>query len=220
MELKISDSVYNFAKLNEIFELNPGIKGAIIFNSTCYILGNYLKTRGMQAVKLVGYDLIERNTQLLSEGVITALIAQRPERQGSVSYTHLDVYKRQSDWSDAMEQQALRTELNLSVSGGGKANQYFFSAGYLNDKGIALESGYQRFNIRSNVTSEMTSWLKGGVNLSFAHSMQNYPVSSDSKAVSYTHLDVYKRQLSAILASQAACSGDISMPASTWSLIS
>ena len=86
-----------------------------------------------------------------------------------------------SDWSDAMEQQALRTELNLSVSGGGKANQYFFSAGYLNDKGIALESGYQRFNIRSNVTSEMTSWLKGGVNLSFAHSMQNYPVSSDSK---------------------------------------
>ena len=85
-----------------------------------------------------------------------------------------------SDWSDAMEQQALRTELNLSVSGGGKANQYFFSAGYLNDKGIALESGYQRFNLRSNITSEMTSWLKGGVNLSFAHSMQNYPVSSDS----------------------------------------
>lgn len=86
-----------------------------------------------------------------------------------------------TDWSDAMEQQALRTELNLSVSGGGKANQYFFSAGYLNDKGIALESGYQRFNLRSNVTSEMTSWLKGSINLSFAHSMQNYPVSSDSK---------------------------------------
>ena len=85
------------------------------------------------------------------------------------------------DWSDAMEQQALRTELNLNVSGGGQKNQYFFSAGYLNDKGVALESGYQRFNLRSNITSEMTSWLKGGVNMSFAHSMQNYPVSSDTK---------------------------------------
>ena len=85
------------------------------------------------------------------------------------------------DWSNAMEQQALRTELNLNVSGGGQKNQYFFSAGYLNDKGIALESGYQRFNLRSNITSEMTSWLKGGVNMSFAHSMQNYPVSSDTK---------------------------------------
>ena len=85
------------------------------------------------------------------------------------------------DWQDAMEQQALRTELGLNVSGGGKTNQYYFSAGYLNDKGIALESGYERFNLRSNVTSQMTKWLRGGVNMSFAHSLQNYPVSSDTK---------------------------------------
>lgn len=76
---------------------------------------------------------------------------------------------------------ALRTELGLNVSGGGKTNQYYFSAGYLNDKGIALESGYERFNLRSNVTSQMTKWLRGGVNMSFAHSLQNYPVSSDTK---------------------------------------
>lgn len=85
------------------------------------------------------------------------------------------------DWQDAMEQQALRTEIGLNVSGGGKANQYYFSAGYLNDKGIALESGYERFNLRSNITSEMTKWLKGGANISFAHSKQNYPTSSDTK---------------------------------------
>lgn len=82
VELKINDSVYNFIQLDEIFNANPNIKGGIIFNSTCYILGNYLKAREMKSVKLVGYDLIERNTQLLSEGVITALVAQRPERQG------------------------------------------------------------------------------------------------------------------------------------------
>ena len=80
-----------------------------------------------------------------------------------------------------MEQQALRTEIGLNVSGGGKTNQYYFSAGYLNDKGIALESGYQRFNLRSNISSEITGWLRGGVNMSYAHSIQNYPVSSDTK---------------------------------------
>lgn len=85
------------------------------------------------------------------------------------------------DWQDAMEQQALRTEVGLNVSGGGATNQYYFSAGYLNDKGIALESGYERFNLRSNITSEITKWLRGGVNMSYAHSMQNYPVSSDTK---------------------------------------
>ena len=67
VELKINDSVYNFTKLDEIFESNPNIEGAVIFNSTRYILGNYLKARAMQSVKLVGYDHIERNTQLLSE---------------------------------------------------------------------------------------------------------------------------------------------------------
>lgn len=82
VELNINDSAYNFTKLDEIFSANPNIEGTVIFNSTCYILGSYLKARAMQQVKLVGYDLIARNTQLLSEGVITALVAQRPERQG------------------------------------------------------------------------------------------------------------------------------------------
>lgn len=82
VELKIDDSVYNFLKLDEIFEGNPNLEGAVIFNSTCYILGNYLKAREMKRIKLVGYDLIDKNTHLLSEGIITALIAQRPEQQG------------------------------------------------------------------------------------------------------------------------------------------
>lgn len=82
VELKIDDSVYNFLKLDEIFEGNPNLEGAVIFNSTCYILGNYLKAREMKRIKLVGYDLINKNTRLLSEGIITALIAQRPEQQG------------------------------------------------------------------------------------------------------------------------------------------
>ena len=83
VELKINDSVYNFTKLDEIFESNPNIEGGCYFQFYLLIfLGNYLKARAMQSVKLVGYDLIERNTQLLSEGVITALVAQRPERQG------------------------------------------------------------------------------------------------------------------------------------------
>ena len=72
VELRIDDTDYNFARLDEIFRANPRIEGAVIFNSTCYILGNYLKERGLENVKLVGYDLIGKNTQLLSEGIITA----------------------------------------------------------------------------------------------------------------------------------------------------
>lgn len=35
--------------------------------------------------------------------------------------------------------------------------------------------------MRSNISSEITRWLRGGVNMSYAHSIQNYPVLSDAK---------------------------------------
>lgn len=84
------------------------------------------------------------------------------------------------DWQKALEQTATRTDVGVNVSGGGQNNSYYFSLGYLDDKGIALGSGYKRFNLRSNITSEVTRWLKTGVNIGFTHSIQNYPTSEDS----------------------------------------
>lgn len=81
-ELKLDDPLYNESILDNIFRNHSRIEGAIIFNSTCYILGNYLKVKGIRDIKLVGYDLIKKNTELMSEGIITTLIAQRPEAQG------------------------------------------------------------------------------------------------------------------------------------------
>lgn len=80
--LKPDDEDYNRAELDRVFAEHPTIEGAVMFNSTCYMLGEYLKHRRLGQVRLVGYDLIARNTDLLAEGVITALIAQRPELQG------------------------------------------------------------------------------------------------------------------------------------------
>ncbi len=85
-----------------------------------------------------------------------------------------------TNWRKALEQTATRTDVGLNVSGGSKTNQYYLSLGYLNDKGIALDSDYKRFNLRSNVTSEVTEWLRAGVNIGFTHSIQNYPISEDS----------------------------------------
>jgi len=80
--LKLNDENHNRKVLDKLFEENSRINGLTIFNSTCYLLGEYIKVRRLQKKILVGFDLIEKNTDLLSEGVITALIAQRPESQG------------------------------------------------------------------------------------------------------------------------------------------
>ena len=81
-ELHIDKPEYNEKVLNRIFKDNPGIKGAVVFNSVCCVLADYLENNGKREIKLVGYDLIERNIRHLSEGTITWLIAQRPEIQG------------------------------------------------------------------------------------------------------------------------------------------
>lgn len=82
IELWIGDEVHNEQVLDEVFRNYPGIRGVVAFNSSCYILGEYLEKHHRKDIRLVGYDLIEPNVRLLNEGYVQALIAQRPELQG------------------------------------------------------------------------------------------------------------------------------------------
>lgn len=80
--LRLDAPDYNGRVLDELFDKYPAIAGAVTFNSTCYILAGYLAARRRRDVRLVGYDVIHRNEQMLADGVVTALIAQRPQTQG------------------------------------------------------------------------------------------------------------------------------------------
>ena len=82
VSLRLDDEAYNRRVLDELFSRNPRIAGAVTFNSTCYILANYLRASGRDGVQLVGYDVIPRNREMLEAGVVTALVAQRPAAQG------------------------------------------------------------------------------------------------------------------------------------------
>lgn len=83
-------------------------------------------------------------------------------------------------WEDAMTQNAHFTDLNVRVSGGSNNSTYYFSGGYLNDQGAYIGSGFKRYNVRTNVVSDLFSWLQLGVNLSASHSVQDYPKQDDS----------------------------------------
>ena len=80
--LRLDDEDYNREVLDDLFLKHHAIAGAVTFNSTCYILAGYLAARRRTDVRLVGYDVIRRNGQMLDAGVVTALVAQRPEAQG------------------------------------------------------------------------------------------------------------------------------------------
>lgn len=87
--LRLGEKGYNTRVLDELFREHADIAGAVTFNSTCYMLADYLMARGRTDVRLVGYDVIRRNARMLADGVVTALVAQRPEAQGYRAVTAL-----------------------------------------------------------------------------------------------------------------------------------
>lgn len=83
-------------------------------------------------------------------------------------------------WEDALSQNAHYADLNASVSGGSEKTKYYFSLGYLDDQGAYICSGFKRYNLRSNITTDLRKWLQVGLNVAASHSIQNYPKQNDT----------------------------------------
>lgn len=54
----------------------------------------------------------------------------------------------------------------LSISGGSEKIKYLISASYYNQDGIIKNTNYERFNMRSNISSDVKKWLHVGLNVS------------------------------------------------------
>lgn len=68
-----------------------------------------------------------------------------------------------TDWQDEIYRTAPIQTHQLSISGGSDNVQYLVSTGYLNQKGILINSAFQRFSLRANVNVDITKWAKFGV---------------------------------------------------------
>ncbi|MDU1891228.1 MAG: TonB-dependent receptor [Dysgonomonas sp.] len=84
------------------------------------------------------------------------------------------------NWEDALTQNAHYTDLSARISGGSKSTKYYFSLGYLDDQGAYICSGFKRYTLRTNITSDLRKWLQVGLNVSGTHSEQNYPKQDDT----------------------------------------
>jgi TonB-linked SusC/RagA family outer membrane protein len=73
------------------------------------------------------------------------------------------------DWLDQMTNPALRQNYNLSTSGGNDKTQYNFSVGYLDNKGLIVNSRYQRITTRANVKTQINKYLEFGGDLNYVH---------------------------------------------------
>jgi LacI family transcriptional regulator len=71
----------NLLLLKKIIARHESVQAAITFNSKVYRLVGYLERLQQTGVRLLGYDLLRKNVEYLRQGVVSYLIAQRPEKQ-------------------------------------------------------------------------------------------------------------------------------------------
>lgn len=87
-----------------------------------------------------------------------------------------------TDWQDEVFRTGPSQDYNINVSGNNNNTNYFFSVGYTNQDGIVSPSNYKRYSAKLNVDTKVNNWLNVGMNVTFAHSIQNTTVESSAGA--------------------------------------
>jgi len=71
---------------------------------------------------------------------------------------------------------------NLSVSGGAEKVRYYFSLGYTGQEGIwvSKDQDYKKYNVRSNISAELTKGLTVDLQISGRLDTRNQPYNQDT----------------------------------------
>jgi TonB-linked SusC/RagA family outer membrane protein len=73
-----------------------------------------------------------------------------------------------TDWQDAVTDDAWMHNHNISFSGGSESTTFAASAGYTNQDGMLLNSGFERYTGRVNVDSKVNKYVKIGSSLAYS----------------------------------------------------
>jgi TonB-linked SusC/RagA family outer membrane protein len=80
-----------------------------------------------------------------------------------------------TDWQDEIYRSASIQNHELSISGGTDNVRYLISGGFLNQEGILKNSGYKRYSIRANISSDINKWAAFGLNWAGTRESGNTP---------------------------------------------
>jgi len=87
------------------------------------------------------------------------------------------------DWQKEIYTSAPMHSHDLSISGGGNSGTYRISAGYVDQRGITLATGYRRANVRANSEFFVNDNITVGQSISFAKSNTNNEPYAFSRSV-------------------------------------
>jgi len=87
------------------------------------------------------------------------------------------------NWQDAIFQNALIQNHQISARGGSDNVTYYVSGGYMGQEGTIIGTDFRRFSFRTNMDAQMKSWLKLGVNASYASTKEKFTLANGDEGV-------------------------------------
>ena len=85
-----------------------------------------------------------------------------------------------TDWQRELFRSAPMQKHSLSLSGGSNNSNYYMSGEYLNQKGVALGSGFRRYGFRVNLDNKPKERISLGANLSFNQTNEDLTTSQEN----------------------------------------
>lgn len=64
------------------------------------------------------------------------------------------------DWVDQVTQSGLTQNYKLSISKGNQDTQFYLSGNYMNNEGVVVGTGFERYNVKLNASSKVFNWLE------------------------------------------------------------
>ena len=69
------------AILEAFFSEHPDIRFVVMFNSRIHLIRNYLGSHPLPARRVIGFDDLDKNLEMLKDGVVDILISQHSDMQ-------------------------------------------------------------------------------------------------------------------------------------------
>jgi len=134
-----------------------------------------------------GWQTVAKKLDLMNLREYAKYRTELYEAQGyednSNEYGDYRILGEGTDWQDAIFRTAFMHSHNLSASGGTDAVRYYVSGGYYNQEGTILGTKFDRYNFRTNVDAQVTSFMKVGTNFAFAASHDDLVMNNSEDGV-------------------------------------
>ena len=97
------------------------------------------------------------------------MLFNNPEINYDPTYRYYDEYNVDTDWLDAVKQDAIITDNNFSMTGGGEKAVYKFNLGYYDEQGTTVGTGVQRLSTGMKITYNFSDRLRVRTDFSFSN---------------------------------------------------